>query len=244
MALTPLLFIVHEKLLLPRLQRRENEREADTIEDEGNPVIIAGFGRFGHVIGRLLKANRIGTTVLDLDSEQVDFLRQIGLPLFYGDASRPDLLHAAGVGKAKVFILAIDDEEKSLSIVQTLQREFPHLTILARASGRIHAYKLIKAGADNIYRETLGSSLEMGAEALHRLGMTREDADRAAAMFCEQDERSVRYMAEVFEQHEFGAAYISAARQQIEEMEKIFAADAGHFGLPSQPAGDKEKAAL
>jgi monovalent cation:proton antiporter-2 (CPA2) family protein len=241
MALTPLLFLVHEKLLLPRLQRRDNEREADTIEDEGNPVIIAGFGRFGHVIGRLLKAHRIGTTVLDLDSEQVDFLRQLGLPLFYGDASRPDLLHAAGVHKAKVFILAIDDEEKSLSIVQTLQREFPHLTILARASGRIHAYKLIRAGADNIYRETLGSSLEMAAEALHRLGMTREDADRAAAVFCEQDERSMRYMAEVFEQHEFGAAYISAARQQIEEMEKIFAADAGHFGLPANPSAESKR---
>jgi monovalent cation:proton antiporter-2 (CPA2) family protein len=237
MALTPLLFVVHEKLLLPRLQRRENEREADTIEDDGNPVIIAGFGRFGHVVGRLLKAHRIGTTVLDLDSEQVDFLRQLGLKLFYGDASRPDLLHAAGVSKAKVFILAIDDEEKSLSIVETLQREFPHLTILARASGRIHAYRLIKAGADNIYRETLGSSLDMAAEAMHLLGMSREEADCAATRFCEQDERGMRYMAEVFQQHEFGAAYISAARQQIEEMEKIFAADAGHYQIPPASTG-------
>jgi voltage-gated potassium channel Kch len=231
MAVTPLLFLVHEKLLLPRLQRRENKREADSIPDEGNPVIIAGFGRFGHIVGRLLKAHRIGTTVLDLDSEQVDFLRRIGLKLFYGDASRPDLLHAAGVAKAKVFILAIDDEEKSLKIVETLQREFPHLTILARASGRIHAYKLIHAGSDHIYRETLASSLDMGAEALHLLGMSCEDAKRAAQIFCEQDERSLRYMADIYRQHEFGDAYVSAAREQIEEMEKIFAADADHFGL-------------
>ena len=233
MALTPLLFLVHEKLLLPRLQRRDNEREADVIPNEGNPVIIAGFGRFGHIVGRLLKTQGIGATVLDLDSEQVDFIRRIGLKLFYGDASRPDLLHAAGAGKAKIFILAIDDEDKTLSIVETLRHEFPHLTILARASGRIHAYKLIKAGAHHIYRETLGSSLEMGVEALHQLGMTREEANRLANLFCEQDERSVKYMAEVFHQHELDETYVSAARQQMEEMEKIFAADAGHFGNPA-----------
>jgi voltage-gated potassium channel Kch len=236
MACTPLMFIVHEKLLLPRLQRRDNEREADTIPDEGNPVIIAGFGRFGHIIGRLLKANHIGTTVLDLDSDQVDFIRRIGLKLFYGDASRPDLLHAAGVAHAKVFILAIDDEEKSLSIVRTLHQEYPDLTILARASGRIHAYKLIKAGTDHIYRETLASSLDMGAEALRLLGMSKEDADRAAQIFCEQDERSLRYLAEIFEQHQLGDAYVSAARQQVEEMEKIFAADAEHFGSRKAPS--------
>lgn len=239
MALTPLLLILHEKVMLPRLQRRDNEREADTIEDDGNPVIIAGFGRFGHVIGRLLRAHRIGTTVLDLDSEQVDFLRQLGLKLFYGDASRPDLLHAAGAGKAKLFVLAIDDAEKSLQIVEALRQEFPHLKILARATGRIEAYKLIKAGAHHIYRETLGSSLEMGAEALRQLGMTDEEAERAISLFCERDEQSVQYMADIFHEHQFGAAYISAARQQMEEMERMFAADAGHLNVPTLGSAGK-----
>jgi monovalent cation:proton antiporter-2 (CPA2) family protein len=233
MALTPLLFLLHEKLLLPRLQRRDNPRVQDAVEDEGNPVIIAGFGRFGHVIGRLLKAHHIGTTVLDLDSEQVDFIRRIGLKLFYGDASRPDLLHAAGVGKAKLFVLAIDDEEKTLSIVRTLRHDFPQLTILARASGRIHAYRLIEAGAQHIYRETLGSSLEMGAEALHQLGMSEADAWRAAETFCGQDDRSVRHMAQVFKEHALDDTYLSEARRQVEEMEKIFAADAGRFPVPA-----------
>lgn len=240
MAVTPVLLLLYDKLLLPRLQRRENEREADAIPEQDNPVLIAGYGRFGHIIGRLLTVNRIGTTVLDLDSEQVDFLRRMGMKLFYGDASRLDLLHSAGAHKAKLFVLAIDDEEKALKILETVRQHFPHLTVLARASSRIHAYEMIRRGAHHIYRETLGSSLDLATEALRLLGMPAHEAHHAARKFHDQDERGVRRMAEVLYEHREGEAYVNAARDQIAEMEKLFAMDAEVREQPSDEAWDTE----
>ena len=240
MAVTPVLLLLYDKLLLPRLQRRENEREADAIPEQDNPVLIAGYGRFGHIIGRLLTVNRIGTTVLDLDSEQVDFLRRMGMKLFYGDASRLDLLHSAGAHKAKIFVLAIDDEEKALKILETVRQHFPHLKVLARASSRIHAYEMIRRGAHHIYRETLGSSLDLATEALRLLGMPAHEAHHAARKFHDQDERSVRRMAEVWYEHREGEAYVNAARDQIAEMEKLFAMDAEVREQPSDEAWDTE----
>ncbi|MEZ0277373.1 MAG: cation:proton antiporter, partial [Roseimicrobium sp.] len=240
MAVTPILLLVYEKFLHPRLEKRENEREADAIPEQDNPVLIAGYGRFGHIVGRLLTANRIGTTVLDLDSEQVDFLRRMGLMLFYGDASRLDLLHSAGAHKAKLFILAIDDEEKALKILETVRQHFPHLTVLARASSRIHAYEMIRRGAHYIYRETLGSSLDLATEALRLMGMPAHEAHHAARKFRNQDELSVRRMAEVWYEHREGEAYVNAARDQIAEMEKLFAMDAEVREMPSDEAWDTE----
>lgn len=225
MALTPLLLMLHEKVLLPRLQQKSNDRGMDAIPDEDNPVIIAGFGRFGHIVGRFLKLHGIGTTVLDLDSDQVDFLRKMGINLFYGDASRLDLLHAGGASKAKLLVLAIDDEEKSLQIAETVHHHFPNLTVLARASGRVHAYQLLKQGVKHIYRETLGSSLELAAQTLQLLGTPAYEARRAAHTFQELDESAVRVMADVWHEHQTGKPYISAAKQQMEEMERLFRAD-------------------
>jgi monovalent cation:proton antiporter-2 (CPA2) family protein len=240
MAVTPILLLIYEKMLLPRLQKRENDREADPITESDNPVLIAGYGRFGHIVGRLLAVNGIGSTVLDLDSEQVDFLRRMGMKLFYGDASRMDLLHSAGAAKAKLFILAINDEEKSLKIIETVRHHFPNLTILARASGRIHAYEMIRRGAHYIYRETLGSSLDLGTEALRLLGIPAHEAHHAARKFRDQDERSVRNMAGVWFEHRDGEAYVNAARDQIAEMEKLFAVDAEVRENPTDEAWDTE----
>ncbi|HXV75300.1 MAG TPA: monovalent cation:proton antiporter-2 (CPA2) family protein, partial [Candidatus Polarisedimenticolaceae bacterium] len=132
MMTTPLVMWVHERLIRPRIGTRETtEREADRIE-ERNPVIIAGFGRFGHIVGRLLAANGVGCTVLDVDSDQVDVLRRLGFKVFYGDASRHDLLRAAGAEHARLLVLATDQAEKRLEIVSTVQKHFPQLTILAR----------------------------------------------------------------------------------------------------------------
>jgi voltage-gated potassium channel Kch len=240
MAVTPILLLGYEKMLLPRLQKRENEREADAIPDNDNPVLIAGYGRFGHIVGRFLTVNGIGATVLDLDSEQVDFLRRMGMKLFYGDASRLDLLHSAGAARAKLFILAIDDEEKSLKIIETVRHQFPHLTILARASGRIHAYEMIRRGAHYIFRETLDSSLELGTEALRQLGIPAHEARHAAKKFRDLDERSVRNMASMWVGHRESDAYVNAARDQMAEMEKLFAVDAEVRERPSDEAWDTE----
>lgn len=221
MTLTPLLMIVNERLIQPRFGTREEEREADDI-DESNPVIIAGFGSFGNVVGRLLSANKIRSTVLDIDSDRVDLLRKLGLKVFYGDASRYDLLHAAGADQAKLIVLATDNPEKILEMVETVRKHFPHLIILARATARSHAYKLLEAGVDHVYRETLDSSLALGVEALRLLGCHGYQAHRVARKFRRHDEETLRELALT---HHDAKRYLSLARQRIQDLEQAMRAD-------------------
>lgn len=222
MALTPVVLMVNERLIQPRFGTKEAEkREADSIHEE-NPVIIAGFGRFGHVVGRLLRAQGIGTTVLDHDSDRVELLRRMGLKVFYGDASRYDLLQAAGAGKARLLVLALDSPEKTLKLVHTARKHFPHLTILARADDRRDAYDLLDAGVTHVYRDTLDTSLRMGIDALRMLGVRAYQAHRAARMFRRHDEESVRMMAGLRDDH---SRYIDTARERIAELERILLDD-------------------
>jgi len=218
MALAPLLMLFNEKLIQPRFgTRKAEERGADDIHEE-NPVIIAGFGRFGHIVGRLLLANGVGTTVLDFDSDQVDMLRKLGLKVFYGDACRVDLLRAAGADKAKVLVVAIDGPEKTLEIVNTAQKHFPHLRILSRAHGRPQAYELLEAGVEHVYRETLDTSLGVGVDALCMLGFRRHQALRAARKFRRHDEASVRELAGMRKDRK---AYMIRARELIRSVEQV-----------------------
>jgi CPA2 family monovalent cation:H+ antiporter-2/glutathione-regulated potassium-efflux system protein KefB len=218
MALAPLLMLVNEKLLQPRFGTPEvAQREADEIHEE-NPVIIAGFGRFGHIVGRLLLANGVRTTVLDIDSDQVDALRELGLEVFYGDACRPDLLRAAGADKAKVLVVAVDGREKGLEIVRTVQEHFPNLRILSRAYGRPHAYDLLELGVDHFYRETLDTSLKVGVDALCMLGFRRHQALRAARKLRRHDEAAVRELAGIRQDRR---AYVVRAREIIRGVEQM-----------------------
>jgi monovalent cation:proton antiporter-2 (CPA2) family protein len=232
MAASPFLFTVYDKLISPRFITRLPRREPDAIDENDNPVILAGFGRFGHVVGRLLRANGLGTTVLDHDPDQVATLRKFGLKSFYGDASRLDLLHAAGAGSAKLFVLATDDDAKSLEIVQTVQKHFPHLRIFARASSRQHAYQLLRLGIDDVFRETLGSSLDLGVAALCALGVSHGRARRSARIFQKLDEAAVRAMATVSEEAD---EYTSLARQHIENLERVLQADRDRHGATGAP---------
>jgi Kef-type K+ transport system membrane component KefB/voltage-gated potassium channel Kch len=190
MALTPVLMILNEKLLQPRFSRLDQRPESDII-DEQNPVIIAGFGRFGQIVGRLLHANDIGTTILDSKPSQIDMVRRFGYKVFYGDASRVDLLASAGAGEAKLFILAIDDKERALKIVETLNKNFPNLQIIARSFDRRHSYDLMNLGVKVIQRETFNSALELGASALKILGFHNYQAHRAALTFKHHDEKTL-----------------------------------------------------
>ncbi|MEE8043514.1 MAG: monovalent cation:proton antiporter-2 (CPA2) family protein, partial [Thermodesulfobacteriota bacterium] len=187
MALTPILMIFNEKLLQPRFSNLDEKPESDTI-DEKNIVIIAGFGRFGQIVGRLLHANNIGTTVLDYKPSQIDMVRKFGYKVFYGDASRIDLLHSAGASEAKLFILAIDDKEKALEIAETVKKHFPNLEVLARSFDRRHTYELMNLGVRVIQRETFNSALELGTSALRHLGFHGYQAHRAALIFKHHDE--------------------------------------------------------
>jgi monovalent cation:proton antiporter-2 (CPA2) family protein len=222
MAIAPILFIVEEKLVRPLYQDCKPERPADVIDEHDNPVILAGFGRFGHIVGRLLRANGFGTTVLDHDADQVETLSKYGMKSFYGDASRLDLLEAAGARNAKLFVLAIDDEAKALEIIETVQREFPRLKILARATSRQHAYEILRLGVNQVYRETLGSALDLSVDALHELGMDKRRAHRVAEIFREHDEASVREMAKLPDDD---ADYVSIARKHIENLERALQSD-------------------
>jgi glutathione-regulated potassium-efflux system ancillary protein KefC/glutathione-regulated potassium-efflux system protein KefB len=222
MALTPLLLMLNDRVVQPRFAKRKAVREPDEITEHDNPVILAGFGRFGHVIGRLIRANGFGVTVLDSDPDQVAMLGRFGMKSYYGDATRLDLLRAAGGERAQLFVLAIDDEVHSLDIVKMVQREFPQMRILARAISRQHAYELLRLGVRDVYRETLSSAIDLGAEALRALGLPPAQAGRAARIFKKYDEAAVRDMAQLSEEDE---EYVSRGRQHVENLERVLQAD-------------------
>ncbi|MEZ8104407.1 monovalent cation:proton antiporter-2 (CPA2) family protein [Vibrio cortegadensis] len=169
MFLTPGLFILFDKAILPRFQQQSNQREADSIEEKGT-VIIAGIGRFGQIINRMLVSNGVKTIVLDHQADQVDLMRQIKTKAYFGDATRPDLLHTAGIEEAAMIVVAIDNQESNLELVKYVKHTYPKVKILARAFDRGHGYLLRQAGADYIESETYHSALEIGAEAMRSLG--------------------------------------------------------------------------
>jgi glutathione-regulated potassium-efflux system ancillary protein KefC/glutathione-regulated potassium-efflux system protein KefB len=232
MALTPLLFLVNERLVQPRFAQAKARRAEDAIDEQDHAVILAGFGRFGHVVGRLLRANGLGVTVLDNDPDQVDLLAQFGMKAFYGDASRRELLAAAGAERARLFICAIDHEEKSLEIVKLVQREFPHLQIIARAESRQHAYELLRLGIDRVHRVTFASALDLGVDALRTLGLEAGRAQRAAQVFKEYDEAGLRELLKHYDAED----YVSLARQHVQNLENVLRDDRER--LSPAPAAD------
>jgi monovalent cation:proton antiporter-2 (CPA2) family protein len=237
MAMTPVLMLVNEKLIQPRFGTRErDEREADAIDRQG-AVIIAGFGSFGSIVGRLLRANGITATVLDLDSDRVDLLRKLGFEVYYGDASRPDLLRAAGADKAKLLILALDDPEKNRELVGTVKKHFPQITILARAASRSEAYGLLDAGVEHVFRDKLDSSLKLGVDALRLLGFRAHHAHRAAQTFRRHDEASLRELAAMRHDQKL---YLSTARQRIEDLEELLLGDLEDAGEMRDAGWDPE----
>ncbi|OKH35867.1 potassium transporter [[Phormidium ambiguum] IAM M-71] len=223
MLLSPLFMIAYDRLIAPRfISQSDRQPEADHIDDNENAVIIAGFGRFGQIVGRLLIANGYPITVLEHNPAQIDLLRRFGWKVFYGDASRIDLLHAAGAQQAKLLVVAIDDSEQILHIVNLARQHFPNLKILARAIDRSHAYELIRRGVDVIHRETFGSALDMGVEALKLLGVRSYKAHRAAQTFKQHDEEALRDMAFVEDDH---SAFMARSRQLAELLEQILQSD-------------------
>jgi CPA2 family monovalent cation:H+ antiporter-2/glutathione-regulated potassium-efflux system protein KefB len=237
MAFTPLIMLFNEKIILPRVGTKEaNEKEADTI-DEKNPVIIAGFGRFGNIVGRFLRANGVGTTVLDNDSDKVDLLRKLGLKVYYGDASRYELLLSAGAAEAKMIIIALDSPEKTLELVETVKKHFPHLHILVRANDRPDAFELMDAGVPHIYRETLDTSLRMASDALKLLGHRAYRIQRASLIFRKHDEKALKDLAAVRDDRK---QYINVARERIEELEQIIRSDINAKTLDQEIGWDIE----
>ena len=221
MAVTPLLIMASHRFTERGKPAEKPERESD-VEDQGAPVIICGYGRFGHAVGRLLHTQGIDSTVLDNDAEQVETLRQIGFKVFYGDAGRPDLLLTAGAARAKVLVIALRDAEIALKIVNMARKHFPHLQIFLRAHSRREAYEFLDAGEERIYRETLDSSLRMGTDVLRSLGLPAYAAHRAAKLYRKADETFVRKM--VAHRHN-RATFLTAARESQAIFDTVMRAD-------------------
>jgi len=221
MVATPLLLILYDRVLEPRWQGRR-QRAADTIEENAGHVIIAGFGRFGQIVGRLLHANQVPLTMLDHDPDNVDTLRQFGFKVFYGDATRTDLLHAAGAARARALVLAVDGIEDSLKLAAAVRAEFPGLTILARARNVTHYYELMDLGVTVIERETFDSALMLGRRAMEELGFGAYLARQAAMRFREHNLKSV---LEVYPYYKDREQYVSMARRAREELHAMFERD-------------------
>ncbi|MBX0328135.1 monovalent cation:proton antiporter-2 (CPA2) family protein [Oscillochloris sp. ZM17-4] len=237
MALTPLLLIINERLVQPRVGTlRGDAREADAI-NERSPVIIAGFGSFGSTVGRLLRANGVGSTVLDIDSDRVDLLRRMGLKVYYGDASRYDLLETAGAGEARVLVLALDSPEKTLELVHTARTHFPHLTIVARSFDWPDTHALYAAGVSHVYREDIDTAVRSGADVMRLLGMHGATALRAAQAFRHHEEAALR---ELTGRDDDKAGYVSMARERIEALERQMQADRDAPALTRDSGWDAE----
>jgi monovalent cation:proton antiporter-2 (CPA2) family protein len=222
MAAAPLLMIFDQRVMQPRFTARFTPRAHDSIAETGAKVIIAGHGRYGMTVGRMLQASGIRAVVLDHDAEQIEALRKFGYKVYYGDASRHDLLEAAGAADADALVIAIDDREKALEIVETARRHFPKLLVLARAYDRVHAYRLINAGVEDVHREVFASSVDLGEKLLVRLGVHPFEAHRAARRFKSHDEDLIRRAAKHVDDTE---RLIDIARQGREEIERVLATD-------------------
>jgi voltage-gated potassium channel Kch len=193
MVATPLLIIAAERLMEAWLPAKRGAGEPEI--EAGEPeVLIAGFGRFGQTVGRMLGANGVATSVIEHDADQVELLRGFGRKVNYGDATRVDLLRLAGAEHAKLLVIAIDDREKTLGLVETARSHFPHLKILARAYDRRHAYELMRAEVDALEREVFEGGLRLGVSALKLLGHGAHRAERAGRLFRRYDERVLQEM--------------------------------------------------
>lgn len=197
MLLTPALFILYDRIIAPRFSALE-EREMDAIE-EASDIIIAGHGRVGGIVSRILRGAGMKPTVIDFSAKQLEMLKKFNVQAYYGDATRPDLLHAAGIAEAKLLVIAIDDREQVTELVKYVRHHYPSVHVVARAVDRNHVYDLWFAGCRDIIRETYDSSLRMGRSAVEGLGYSRDQAERMVEAFREMDQRSMLLGAEHYD---------------------------------------------
>ncbi len=221
MLVTPLLFILYDQIVAG-LYARGQQQDADTIEEE-NGIIIAGRGRMGGIVDRMLRTAGYSSTVIDFSAKQLDILRKFGVShTYFGDATRPDLLHAAGIDKAKLLIVTIDDQHQITELVSYATRNYPDLHVIARAVDRHHTYELWAHGCRDIIRETYDSSLRIGRSAFEALGTSREAAEEMKMAFHEMDQNSMIEVADVYDinipGHE-NEAYVERVRERAESWE-------------------------
>jgi monovalent cation:proton antiporter-2 (CPA2) family protein len=229
MVMSPLLLILHDRLFSAE---QEPARPFDTPDDLHPKVIIAGFGRFGQIVGRILRARRIRFTALEISQTQVDFIRRFGNQIFYGDASRLELLRAAHAENAEVFVIAIDDPEASVRTAEIVSKHFPHLKVYARARNRQHAFRLMDLGVRFLIRETYASSIELSVQVLESLGLSKHEAVETARRFRAHDEATMQRQYAVKDDEK---KLIESAKESAQQLEHLFETDTAEPSATANP---------
>jgi len=221
MLCAPVLLMAYEFVMLKGKKQQAEYDDLAEVESTKH-VIIVGYGRFGQIIGRLLTAQGYHLSILDHSPSQIDLIGRFGIKVFYGDAARPDLLKAAGAEQAKLLVIAVDEPDKTLEIIEVAQKYFPNIKIVVRAIDRTHAYKIINAGVTTFRRESFDSAVHLGVDALTLLGESSKVAKRAGDLFSEYDERSLQELSHVWgnDQH-----YGAAVRQHLDDLKQVLLED-------------------
>ncbi|MBD0776358.1 cation:proton antiporter [Maribacter sp. ANRC-HE7] len=222
MTFTPIIGMLNERLILPRLGTKESiQRPMDHIA-KSQKIILVGFGHFGSTVGRFLRSHGVEATILEQDSNRVDFLRKMGFEVYYGDATRIDLLESAGIAEAKILICAIDNPDVTREVAKLVKTKYPHVELMIRAQNRFDAYGLLNMGIENIYRESLETSLTLAKDVLSKMGFRKYTLNRQVKNFIKYDEETLRRLAKEPKDEK---NYIFKARQELEQQEKYLNED-------------------
>ncbi|MBF9032105.1 potassium transporter [Rhodobacterales bacterium HKCCE3408] len=246
MLLTPVLFILYEMISARTTESQDAAPAADKI-DQTAPIIIAGIGRFGQVVHRMVQASGLKTVILDSDMATIRLMREFGFKAYFGDPTRSELLHAAGLDKAKILVVAVDDRKAAVSLVKYARSERPDILITARAHDRLHVYELYNAGADHIVRETFDSSLRAARYVLEDMGFTEYEAHELETAFYHHDRQNLRELAELWKPDvpiEKNPAYLARARELNANLETALVTqldEAAGAGPDDEPAGRRKR---
>jgi monovalent cation:H+ antiporter-2, CPA2 family len=231
MCITPFLLIINDKLITPKFIKEipEGEHDYNILSSNASQkkIIIVGFGHFGSTVGRLLKANKISATVLDRDSDRVKLLRSYGFKVYYGDATKIPTLRAAGIEEAELLVLCLDDSDDNKFIADLVREQYPSVKIFVRAKNRIDAYDYLNNGITNIYRETLGTAVDMAVDVLHETGMRKYAARRLAQRFMAIDKASVKKLAKMKDEED--ELILFTTKEILQREEELLAYDNLNF---------------
>lgn len=244
MCVTPFLLIINDKFITPRFIKEKPETDNDFNILDSNvsqkKIIIVGFGHFGSTVGRLLKANKVQATILDRDSDRVKLLRSYGFKVYYGDATRIPILRAAGIEDAEVLVLCLDDANDNMFIANLVREHYPQVKIFVRVKNRLDAYTYLNNGIDHIYRETLGTAVDMAIDVLHEAGMRKYAARRLGHRFMAIDKDSIRKLAKAKEEDEILQFTTKEILQREEELLAYDNLRFDHQDWEDSPAPDED----
>jgi voltage-gated potassium channel Kch len=226
MVISPLLLIFNDRAISPILARWQKKLEYDEIEEQENPIIIAGFERFGLVIGRILLANNFKITIIDKNPSNVEVLRKYGFKLFFGDVTRPQVLEKAGIKNARMLILSLPEHDAALKVAKFVRKKYPGIEILARARDIFHVFEYFNLNVKNVQREMLNSSIELSAKALTILGFTRYEAYRATRTFKHHEDEVMQELYKHWQEDE--VHFIQETRRFSEQLSETLQAEKGY----------------